>query len=799
MRFTALPRRLLLIQVVLLQACLDADSLAAQTHEEIAERYLQAGLRASSIDDAIEKYREALEHAPTLQPAIYRLGVSYFRKGDYHNAIETLERVDSFDSTIGNNCRLYLRNSYTLHGQSYLDAEEFGQAILCARQALDIDPAYVPGRMTLGRAYLSAGKLKDAIGEFKQALARDRNQEQAWLALGEAFLRSNRAADAANAYRYALSLNPRSADAALYLQQAEEQTAPQAWLGDYEAAYEQEDPERARQVLDEAQKKFPGDSLLAGLRQQLLEEENYRAGVQALAGRQWQAGIAFLEKVNPEFRDAKLRLEEARAEITLSAAAQSPGSPAKQTRVTGRSTPRPVRVAATGAAASDGGRLRLSGLSAPRRPPPVNPAPATRDTLRRQLQARARPLVQSSALLQPETSAGLSARAGERTTLVWVALGLFVFGFGFLMRRRFAKAASPHERETSQSDEAPVVPEAVGATTPDPLSTQELFQAELVSETISFSPAAGVAGGNGSAELFVGDDPLLAETVSMSGRVIAAERIGRYYVERQIGRGSMGLVFMAWDPTLDRTVVIKNVALDSYSKNERTILRDRLHREASAAGKLSHPNIVTIYDVGEEAGHSYIVMEYLKGLNLRVLLDREGSLPPQRAARIALAICDALDFAHSNGVVHRDIKPSNIIITDDDRVKVADFGIAKLPKLDTLTRPGDIVGTPFYMSPEQIEGRQLDGRSDIFSTGVLLYEMLTGTRPFEGENIPEIVYKIVYQPWRPLPAVNEMLTESFDAILQRALAKEPTARYQCAGELAEALRQHGAVMSNDLS
>jgi len=186
---------------------------------------------------------------------------------------------------------------------------------------------------------------------------------------------------------------------------------------------------------------------------------------------------------------------------------------------------------------------------------------------------------------------------------------------------------------------------------------------------------------------------------------------------------------------------------------------------------------VIIYDVEEDRNISYIVMEYIEGENLQSLLETHGTFSLERTLKIAIRICDAVSFAHEHDIVHRDIKPSNIMLSKGDRIKVADFGIAKLPQFGTLTQTGNIVGTPFYMSPEQIEGRILDGRSDIFSIGVLLYEMLTGTRPFAGENLPTIVYKIIHKVPPPPSLENEVLPTFLDEIVERALAKDPVDRY----------------------
>ncbi|MCH8020420.1 protein kinase, partial [candidate division KSB1 bacterium] len=340
--------------------------------------------------------------------------------------------------------------------------------------------------------------------------------------------------------------------------------------------------------------------------------------------------------------------------------------------------------------------------------------------------------------------------------------------------------------------------------------TEALFQDELASDThVSFNPikTREIAKNENDFEQTRGPKAkpgsrLLSwlETKTILGGIKKVRRIGRYIIEKEIARGTMGRVYKAWDPKLDRTVVIKQMAFDfSGSSPEFNNLKNRLYREARAAGRLNHPNIVTIYDVDEEHGFCFIVMEYLDGEDLRVRLERQGKIKLNSALNIFGQICDALDYAHRNGIVHRDIKPSNILITKNDHVKVADFGIAKLPQLGTLTQTGNVLGTPFYMSPEQIEDRHLDGRSDVFSAGVVLYEMLTGVRPFDGDSIPSLVYKIIHKIPNPPSMENGDLSDSIDRIIERALTKDPKKRFATAKEFFEAFEKfRGEAARDDL-
>lgn len=254
----------------------------------------------------------------------------------------------------------------------------------------------------------------------------------------------------------------------------------------------------------------------------------------------------------------------------------------------------------------------------------------------------------------------------------------------------------------------------------------------------------------------------------------------------------MGVVYKALDPAIGRTVAIKTIRLsDLPDPEERARVRDRLLREAQSAGILSHPNIVTIYDVLEEADFAYVVMEYVTGLSFEAML-RQHALPDKTALLHFLRqVSDALDYAHHKGIVHRDVKPANIIVADsapgfDPLAKVTDFGVAKFVSHE-VTHSGTMIGTPNYMSPEQIQGLSVDGRSDQFSLAVMVYELLSGEKPFEAENLPGLFYKICRQEPRPIEEANTALNESLSKVLKRALAKEPGERFASCGEFMGAL------------
>jgi serine/threonine-protein kinase len=262
-------------------------------------------------------------------------------------------------------------------------------------------------------------------------------------------------------------------------------------------------------------------------------------------------------------------------------------------------------------------------------------------------------------------------------------------------------------------------------------------------------------------------------------------QVGRYQIIEELGRGAMGVVYRGYDPTIGRTVAVKTVQLDAGD----TELVMRFRREVQAAGVLSHPNIVTIYDAGEDHGLFYIAMELVEGETLQKML-AQGPLPVEQVIRLAEQIAAALDHAHGHYIVHRDVKPANIIVSGA-HVKVMDFGIAKVTGA-TMTGTGQVLGTPSYMSPEVVKGQGADSRSDLFSLGVMLYEMLTGTKPFLGDNITTVIYKIIGEHPEPPSAVKASLDPGVNCVLLKALAKNPAERYQSCGELVTDLKNHAA-------
>jgi serine/threonine-protein kinase len=263
-------------------------------------------------------------------------------------------------------------------------------------------------------------------------------------------------------------------------------------------------------------------------------------------------------------------------------------------------------------------------------------------------------------------------------------------------------------------------------------------------------------------------------------------RLGRYKIRGELGRGAMGIVYEAEDPALDRIVALKTILLEDDAEGRKEY-HQRFFQEAKAAGKLTHPNIITVYDFGEEGDLAYTAMELLKGVELRARM-LKGEISTVEAVDIARQVADGLGYAHEHGVVHRDIKPSNIMILPRGRVKIMDFGIARVRVADHKTSTGVVLGTPRYMSPEQVAGLPVDNRSDIFSLGIVLYEMLTRGSLFGGADTPQILHNVSNVEPVPPSRVNREVPPMLDFIIARALKKDPAGRYQDAYELAADLR-----------
>jgi serine/threonine-protein kinase len=306
-------------------------------------------------------------------------------------------------------------------------------------------------------------------------------------------------------------------------------------------------------------------------------------------------------------------------------------------------------------------------------------------------------------------------------------------------------------------------------------------RAKQLSETVILG---GGSGGRSNASL-----------IDTAGNV-EKPMLGRYEIEKELGKGAMGVVYLGRDPKINRIVAIKTMALSQeFEADELAEVKERFFREAETAGRLNHPNIVTMFDAGEEHDLAYIAMEFLKGKDL-VPYSKTGNLMPlPRVMSIVARVADALSYAHENHVVHRDVKPANIMYEpESDQVKVTDFGIARITD-SSKTKTGMVLGTPSYMSPEQLAGKKIDGRSDLFSLGVMLYQMACGKLPFEGDSMAQLMFRIANEPHPDIRGINPDLPDCLLAIIDKALTKDPDTRYQTGAEFARDIRTCMAMQS----
>ncbi|MFN0037967.1 MAG: CHASE2 domain-containing serine/threonine-protein kinase [Burkholderiales bacterium] len=342
---------------------------------------------------------------------------------------------------------------------------------------------------------------------------------------------------------------------------------------------------------------------------------------------------------------------------------------------------------------------------------------------------------------------------------------LYNLALDFERKRQFNKAQAVYEHMSSYNPKFRDL-------------DQKLNRAKQMSETV-------ILGGGGARTN--------ASTLVLEGGQVEKPMLGRYQVEKELGKGAMGVVYLGKDPKIGRVVAIKTMALSQeFEADELEEVKQRFFREAETAGRLNHPNIVTIYDAGEEHDLAYIAMEFLKGKDL-VAQTKPGSLLAMpKTLSIVARVAEALSYAHLQNVVHRDIKPANIMYDPDtDSVKVTDFGIARITD-SSKTKTGMVLGTPSYMSPEQLAGQKIGGQSDLFSLGVTFYQLACGSLPFQGESMTQLMFKIANEPPRDILDVNPAIPQCVVDIVNKALAKDVAQRYQSGDEMAQAIRQCGA-------
>jgi serine/threonine-protein kinase len=275
-------------------------------------------------------------------------------------------------------------------------------------------------------------------------------------------------------------------------------------------------------------------------------------------------------------------------------------------------------------------------------------------------------------------------------------------------------------------------------------------------------------------------------TLVMDGSGVEKPMLGRYEIDRELGKGAMGAVYLGKDPKISRVVAIKTMALSQeFEDDELVEVKERFFREAETAGRLTHPSIVTIYDAGEEHDLAYIAMEFLKGSDLTKFIKKDKLLPYAKVLDLIKRSAEGLDYAHSNNVVHRDIKPANIMYdVDSDSMKITDFGIARITD-SSKTKTGMVLGTPSYMSPEQLAGKRVTGQSDLFSLGVMMYQMVTGELPFKGDSMATLMYKIANETHPDPVEVNPDLPRCITVLINRSLEKDVEKRYQTGAQMAD--------------
>jgi serine/threonine-protein kinase len=310
---------------------------------------------------------------------------------------------------------------------------------------------------------------------------------------------------------------------------------------------------------------------------------------------------------------------------------------------------------------------------------------------------------------------------------------------------------------------------------------QRLGRAKAMSETVMFGGSGSHPGGT-----------------MVLGAGTEKPMLGRYQVERELGKGAMGVVYGGRDPKINRIVAIKTMALaQEFDADELEEVKARFFREAETAGRLNHPNIVTIFDAGEEHDLAYIAMEFLKGKDLVPYTKPDNLLPMAKTMSIIARVADALSYAHTQNVVHRDVKPANIMYEpESDSVKVTDFGIARITD-SSRTKTGMVLGTPSYMSPEQLAGKRIGGHSDLFSLGATLFQMICGQLPFQGDSMAQLMFKIANEPHPDIFDIRPDVPDCLAAIINRALAKNPEERFQTGDEMAKAIRTCATSLTSE--
>ncbi|MFQ5824730.1 MAG: protein kinase [bacterium] len=768
-----------------------------------AYNYYKKGLKAESLTDKIKNYQKAVKIDSSFKEALYYLGITYYQKGFYNQAIKYLNEAVRIDSAFFKEARLYLRNAYTFLSNELNDKENYHEALKTAQKATNLDKNFAPAYTALGLVYYNMDTWQAAIEALEKSIALNSNQEMVWSKLGNIYLSTGDFKKSVEAYEKALAIEPNLKEAQVNLKIAKKKNSIDSWMARFENAETEGRWDEGIEILKKAQTVYPNNSIIENSLKEAIQEKEYLTGLQAVEDQNWALALDIFQMLPPDYKATAEKLVEAKAALSKKDSTKIIEEPSvlkisessdKSPDTSQVKPPTAELVSASNERKND--KILEEHKKLVNEPQELLERTEETDTL---VKTTPEKHLFTSQLKDGPIKLNSEVKIGKKSSYVWawgILSGVLIFGLVlFKYHKKRTRVARTKKTEGSTViDKTQVIDSSI----PDQKSLSsgidEIFKDEVASVTpTTFDPkdSTDILNEKNNQKKAIStplnNDNRLSEsqeTQTILGGIKQVKRIGRYILEKEIGRGSMGHIYKAWDPKLDRTVVIKQVAFDFSTKShEIDKLKERMFREARAAGSLNHPNIVIIYDVDEEEDFSYIVMEYLQGEDLKFLLETQGKFEILRTIRIISQICNALNYAHQNGIVHCDIKPSNIILIDNDKVKVADFGIAKLPQFGTLTQTGNIIGTPFYMSPEQIAGKKVDGRSDIFSVGVLLYEMLTGIRPFDGDNIPKVVYKIVHKEPKPLSKELEGLPQFLDEIINRALAKDPNERYTTAADL----------------
>jgi serine/threonine-protein kinase len=731
--------------------------------------------------------------------------------------------------------------AYNAIGNEFIEAAKPDSAIIVLKKAIHLDEKKTIYHYNLGIAYLKKANYRLALKSLRESLRLDQNNTLAWFNLGTAYWYLDDFENAINAYKKGLVLEPNNQSAIANLKKAEGKIRIEMLFSSVDSALVANNPDFAITLLNQIKSLDPANPHVEDKLQQSQHASNYKNALKLYRAGRLSESLQIFKTVPAGYKESEkfkiaLRQKILSAQIDSALFVNSQNT-AGQTDIAGKSkTGNKQKQGLTKTSRVDSGKDVSSSSAAIDTNLNVEseitallaqePEQAKGDSsfqrfliflftgsilvfamflLFRQARRRNKQIAKNKKQKKRKAETG-SEQDEESVASVFVKAAVEKIDFNQLEK----DLASSESESSNQKfferliDDKVIVDDSLSDS--GSVEIHEIVDNEKDNEKTSSEPDKSLKDSFADAidpdrddflsiihdESAVARKLIRDESTTDSGEIgggdathtvdmsqFKTRKIGRYIIEKEIGRGAAGRIYKAWDPKLDRTVVIKTVSYSlTASDDEIRRLKARVYREARAAAKLNHPNIVVVYDVEDEPTFSYIVMEYIEGPDLREMLLQENKISPPRSLNILMQVCKALHFSHSSGIIHRDIKPSNILIIEKDKVKVTDFGIAKVSNHMTLTQTGRVVGTPSYMAPEQIEGADVDGRADIFSLGIVFYELLTGQRPFVGESLAALAYKIVHVEPTPPSLINLELSDTYDEIVSRAIAKDPADRFQ---------------------